>query len=206
MDAKIIGQRINTALADRQMKQKELAAKIGVTDNTISYFCSGGRTPNTQQIIKIANVLGVTADFLLGLENDPRRVPTAMNTLHLSMIAVDAIRDHSASGFEDVLSAFDRLIEKPEFWAMLSDVIRAKEIRGLPPIKNADTETAALKAQDVFRKAAVSNTPCKMLHGNEYADFLQFEIDKAFRNLLAEEMAYKGKTASGSGASKAVKG
>lgn len=65
----IIGKRINSALAEKDIKQKELAKKIGVNDNVISYWCSGSRTPNTQQIIQICNVLGVSADYLLGLSD-----------------------------------------------------------------------------------------------------------------------------------------
>ncbi len=66
---KVIGQRINSALAAANKKQKELAAALGVTDNTISYFASGKRTPNTEQIIKIAEFLNVSADYLLGLSD-----------------------------------------------------------------------------------------------------------------------------------------
>lgn len=65
----IIGKRINSALAEKDIKQKELAKKIGVNDNVISYWCSGSRIPNTQQIIQICNVLGVSADYLLGLSD-----------------------------------------------------------------------------------------------------------------------------------------
>ena len=65
---KIIGQRINSALAAANKKQKELAAALGVTDNTISYFVSGKRTPNTEQIIKIAEFLNVSADYLLNIK------------------------------------------------------------------------------------------------------------------------------------------
>ena len=63
---KLIAQRINSALAMRHKKQKELAKAIGVTDNTISYFCSGNRTPNLQQIVAIAKALDVSTDYLLG--------------------------------------------------------------------------------------------------------------------------------------------
>ena len=45
MDSKKqFGIRLNSALAKRNMKQKELAAALGVTDNTVSYFCSGSRS------------------------------------------------------------------------------------------------------------------------------------------------------------------
>lgn len=63
---KLIGQRINVALARKNIKQKELAEKLSVSDNTISYFVSGKRTPNTEQIIKISQILDISTDYLLG--------------------------------------------------------------------------------------------------------------------------------------------
>lgn len=65
---KQIGQRIYCTLMSKNIKQKELAAALGVTDNTISYFVSGKRTPNTEQIIKIAAFLNVSTDYLLGFD------------------------------------------------------------------------------------------------------------------------------------------
>lgn len=70
-NAKLIGQRINAALATNDIKQKELAAALGVTDNTISYFANGARTPNTEQIIKISKFLKISSDYLLGLSDVP---------------------------------------------------------------------------------------------------------------------------------------
>lgn len=66
---KLIGMRINSALAKKGVKQKELAQQIGVTDNTISYFCSGSRTPNIEMLISIARALNVSSDYLLGLSD-----------------------------------------------------------------------------------------------------------------------------------------
>ena len=67
--SKAIGKRINTLLAEKERKQKELAAYLGVQDNTISYFVSGRRTPNTEQLVKIADFFNVSADYLLGRTN-----------------------------------------------------------------------------------------------------------------------------------------
>lgn len=64
-----IGKRIETALALSGKKQKDLAEYLGILPNTISYFCKGTRTPNTEQIIKIAKFLDVSADYLLGLSD-----------------------------------------------------------------------------------------------------------------------------------------
>lgn len=67
---KEIGQRINTLLAEQDKKQKELAEALGVLDNTISYFVSGKRVPNLEQIIKIAQFFDVSTDYLLGLSDN----------------------------------------------------------------------------------------------------------------------------------------
>jgi len=65
-NAKKIGQRINTAIAKSNKLQKDLAAHLGVKDNVISYFCSGTRTPNIEQITRISEFLDVSCDYLLG--------------------------------------------------------------------------------------------------------------------------------------------
>jgi transcriptional regulator with XRE-family HTH domain len=62
-----IGSHIKALLAFKGIKQKDLAKYLGVTDNTISYFCSGSRVPNAEQIIKIAEYLEVSADYILGI-------------------------------------------------------------------------------------------------------------------------------------------
>ena len=67
---KIIGNRINSLLAEQNKTQKELADEIGVKPNVISYFCKGTRTPNTEQIIKIAVFFNTSADYLLGIQKE----------------------------------------------------------------------------------------------------------------------------------------
>lgn len=66
---KIIGCRINELLAINDVKQKELAAYLSISDNIVSYFVKGTRVPNTEQIIKIANFFNVSSDYLLGLSD-----------------------------------------------------------------------------------------------------------------------------------------
>lgn len=64
---KIVGNRINEALAQNGMLQKDLAKILGVTDNTISYFCKGSRSPQLEQLPKIAEALNTSTDYLLGM-------------------------------------------------------------------------------------------------------------------------------------------
>lgn len=67
----IIGKRITAALATQNVMQKQLAERLGVKPNIVSYWCSGQRTPNAEQIAEIAKILGVSADYLLGLTKSP---------------------------------------------------------------------------------------------------------------------------------------
>lgn len=65
---------LKNARERKEITQKELAERIGVAKSTYSLYESGNREPNVQTIRKITDVLEVTADELLGLENEP--IPT----------------------------------------------------------------------------------------------------------------------------------
>ena len=70
----MIGKRISNLLQENDMTQKELASKIGVTEVTISRYVTGERTPQTDIIVKIADALHSTTDYLLGrteVQNQP---------------------------------------------------------------------------------------------------------------------------------------
>lgn len=64
--SKSIGIRINELLAIKDIKQKELAQELGVTDNTISYYVSGKRLPKIEHLIAIADFFDVSVDYFLG--------------------------------------------------------------------------------------------------------------------------------------------
>ena len=53
------------------ISQKDMAESIGVAKSTYSLYESGNREPNVQTIKKIADVLNVSADELLGLNEEP---------------------------------------------------------------------------------------------------------------------------------------
>ena len=53
------------------LSQKELSENIGVAKSTYSLYESGKREPNVDTIKKIASILNVSADTLLGLDDEP---------------------------------------------------------------------------------------------------------------------------------------
>lgn len=58
---------LKIAREQRGLSQKDVAEKIGVAKSTYSLYESGNREPNVQTIKKIADVLDVSADELLGI-------------------------------------------------------------------------------------------------------------------------------------------
>ena len=62
-----MGDRIKECLDRLGMSQRELAAKCKCTEVTISRYISGDRTPKGPIIVLIANALGVSCDWLLGM-------------------------------------------------------------------------------------------------------------------------------------------
>ena len=67
-----IGERIVKELHDKDMTQRELAAKIGISEVSISRYVNEGRQPRAGILGEIAKALGVSADTLLGLDEDGR--------------------------------------------------------------------------------------------------------------------------------------
>lgn len=64
----ITGTRILELLAIQGLTQRELADMIGITEVSMSRYIRGDRTPKGPTIMKIADALRTSSDFLLGHE------------------------------------------------------------------------------------------------------------------------------------------
>ncbi len=66
-DLKSIGKRIKEVRESRKMKQEELAEQLFCKREVISYYENGNRDIKTDTLIRLSEILGVSADYLLGL-------------------------------------------------------------------------------------------------------------------------------------------
>jgi len=67
-----VGQRIKKARKDLKMPQKALAADAGYASHTmISEIEQGLQMPSPEKLVAIARVLGVSVDWILGVESTP---------------------------------------------------------------------------------------------------------------------------------------
>jgi transcriptional regulator with XRE-family HTH domain len=69
--SKILAQRIKEARRLKSLVQEDLARSLGVTVGTISGYERDYREPDLKTLARLAEILGVTTDYLLGISNNP---------------------------------------------------------------------------------------------------------------------------------------
>ncbi len=57
---------------DRDLKQRELAALLHVSQNTYSQYETGTIALTAEHLVLLADFYGVSVDYLLGRTDDPR--------------------------------------------------------------------------------------------------------------------------------------
>lgn len=99
---KQLGLRLGKLREERGWSQEQLREKTGVERReTITQWENGTRKIKAEHIIPLCEAFGISADFLLGLSEDPQRTPSAVDELGLSSEAVRNIEDAKRSADND---------------------------------------------------------------------------------------------------------
>lgn len=61
--------RLLKAMSDKGYNQKQLAEATGLTESAICRYIQGNRTAREDALIKLSKALGVSVDWLLGVES-----------------------------------------------------------------------------------------------------------------------------------------
>ena len=64
----LIGKRIKDLRTQRKLSQQELGDLLGVTKVSVCGYENGTRIPNLEKLVRLAEVLETTTDYLLGRE------------------------------------------------------------------------------------------------------------------------------------------
>lgn len=59
-------ERLQQAISRSGMTQKELAEKVGITEAAVSHYLKGDRMPRSAVAVKLADVLNMSVDELMG--------------------------------------------------------------------------------------------------------------------------------------------
>lgn len=137
---KIFADRLDMLIAEKKqesgLNHKEIAAALGIGDGTLSEWCSDNKTASIDAIPKIAEYFNVSSDWLLGLSEDRRIKPSAVNDLGLSETAVRQIEEWKAHNhrYLTILSdfitakAFSSFLENVQHYRLLTDCANGKNL------------------------------------------------------------------------------
>lgn len=115
-----VRQRIQDQLKEQKITQGELAAEIGMAESSLSRFLSEKTDKiGDEYIIKIADFLGVSTDFILGQTDFPERRNYDIGELGLSYKAAMALYTREVD--TDVVN---RILENPQFPAITRMIAR----------------------------------------------------------------------------------
>ncbi|NLI60785.1 MAG: helix-turn-helix transcriptional regulator [Clostridiales bacterium] len=92
---------------ESNMTQKELADRIGLSRGTIGMYEIGRRDPDTDTIIKLTKIFGVSADYLMGLSDIKNPYSNADSSANSTNIIEESTLDEDYFTIED-LKAFIR--------------------------------------------------------------------------------------------------
>lgn len=98
------------------LTMKELGEKVGVAESTISQYENGKRQPDNTMLLQLAEALGTTVDYLLGVEkekapaDDGERV---VSETDIKFALFDGDKEITDSMYEEV-KAFAKYVQQRE--------------------------------------------------------------------------------------------
>ena len=114
----LIADAVNDPLSKKTANS--IAKDLDMSGSQISDYRNGKKNPNMDTLIKLANYFEVSTDWLLGLSEDPKRQPSAVEELGLSPFAVDMLKQVKNGKLSDYLSLW---IEQPRFYELIHSLM-----------------------------------------------------------------------------------
>jgi transcriptional regulator with XRE-family HTH domain len=113
---KIFKQRLRELREENKWSQQELADKIGLSQSAITDWERGARSPNLAKTEKLADIFGVTVDYLLGRANKKGIAYTLdeIKKLHPDLAAPLEKVKKKMGGLGHIM--WDQEIPEEEFW------------------------------------------------------------------------------------------
>jgi transcriptional regulator with XRE-family HTH domain len=100
----VFGERLEQLRGDTT--QRDFARKMGIPLNSYTNWVLGLRTPNIDTLVKISTQMGVSADWLLGLD-DKRGAPAS--GVNAKIVELKRNAETTAEAINDLLRAIEKL-------------------------------------------------------------------------------------------------
>ena len=162
---KTLPTRIRAIMNDKRIKQKDLSEKTGIPRQSLGTYADGRNVPDAEKLAKIADALGVTSDYLIGLsdkKNDSSggiELDTAGDVIcillklqKLLKCEFDIIPRHNADG-EFVGEALDCVFHSKPIVEYFKEYLRMKEFFTTAPDKAAAEKYQSMVSESMLMKA-----------------------------------------------------
>lgn len=100
------GERLVAAREEAGLSQRELADKLGITQRALSWWERQPVALRPEQIAQLAAALGVTADYLLGVDKTKKRGTGPAGRARRVFEAVSKLPRHQQQKIVDVVETF----------------------------------------------------------------------------------------------------
>ena len=97
--------RFKVARLNKGIPQKIAASEVGVSVQSMSYWETGTRAPSRENLLKMAEMYGVTTDYLLG--KDVEEIPSQVVETKKEPVIIDEFSDLSEAE-RQLLKSFRR--------------------------------------------------------------------------------------------------
>jgi len=94
-----LADKVKSLRMQKGMTQTELAKQLGLTRSSVNGWEMGLSVPSTQFIAELANIFGVGAGYLLGIESEKTISVEGLNDKEISSIMniIDCLKDKNNS-------------------------------------------------------------------------------------------------------------
>ena len=97
----MFAKRVKALRLEKTLSQEELGKLLGVKKQTVTHWEAGNNYPNSDTLVKMAQLFGVRTDYLLGIDNE-KIVNIANVKLHpLEQTAIDRYNRMKAAGLTE---------------------------------------------------------------------------------------------------------
>ena len=85
----MFAERLARQIADKNLNQNKVANATGISSGLITYYVKGEKKPSSENLMKIADFLEVSTDYLLGRTNSPT------HTINGNVMGIGIVHDVS---------------------------------------------------------------------------------------------------------------
>lgn len=83
----LLGERLKTLRLENHLRQEQVARLVGVDRSTVSLWENDSRQPSFSVLVRLANIYGVSTDYLLGCASDRTLDLSGLTTAETALVS-----------------------------------------------------------------------------------------------------------------------